>query len=178
MVRTRPLSCERFSVQLQLLLHQQSIHSGHPCLSDTHTVLYLSHACRIFLSPWKWILSFYWYPLHTIHYDISEWSKIIVLPEAVYILVDCNQADILLSQQFHILSDFQIISSHSAHIFNQNRSDFPRLYFFHHGKKAWAIKSCTGDTIISKMNKIGKSMFFCILFQQFLLIWNTVGFPV
>ena len=103
-------------------------------------------------------------------HDISEWSKIIVLPEAVYILVDCNQADIFLSQQLHILSDFQIISSHSAHIFNQNRSDFPRLYFFHHGKKAWAIKSCTGDTIISKMNKIGKSMFFCILFQQFLLV--------
>ena len=30
-------------------------------------------------------------------HDISEWSKIIILPEAIYILIDCNQADILLS---------------------------------------------------------------------------------
>lgn len=103
-------------------------------------------------------------------HNISEWGEIIILPKTIYILIHCNQTHILLSKQFHILPNLQIIPSHSAHIFNQDRPNFPGLHFFHHGKKAGAVKSCAANSIIRKMNQICKAMFLCILLQKLFLI--------
>ena len=49
-------------------------------------------------------------------HDVSERGKIIVPSGSINAIIDSNETDTLLSQNFHDLTDFQIITPQTAHV--------------------------------------------------------------
>lgn len=91
--------------------------------------------------------------------DIAKWSKLIVATGAVYAIIYCDKADILLRKHhLGIKSYFQIVTSKAGHILDDDRRYFSILYHFNHTFEIWAVKGGAGYPIVYKEYRIGKAV--------------------
>ena len=109
-------------------------------------------------------------------HDIQKWCKIIIRwCCTVNTIVDCNETDIFLwKQYFCIISDFQIISSQSAHILYTNGINQSCFHISNHFLKSRTVKGNSAESIICIVPDIRQSLCLCIFFQIILLIRDTV----
>ena len=105
-------------------------------------------------------------------HDISERSKLIVPFESVHAVVQGNQPGIVLPQHFHIGADLQIITTEAAHVLYDNDRYSVSFDFSNHLLKARSVELRTRDTIIRKVDAVGKTVLFGVVLQYALLRWN------
>ena len=74
-------------------------------------------------------------------HNVVERGKIVVSVQAVHAVIDGNQPDAPLPQNFHGLADFQIVTLHAAHVFYDDGFHAPSLNFFHHRQKTGAVEA-------------------------------------
>ena len=51
---------------------------------------------------------------------------------AVHAVIDGDKANTTLTQDFHNLTDFQIVTTHAAHVLDTQVLHIPGFHFFHH----------------------------------------------
>ena len=113
-------------------------------------------------------------------HDIQEWGKIIICRSCtVNTIVNCNETDIFLwKQNFRIITNFQIVSTQSAHILHTNSINQSSFHICNQFLEARTVKCNTTIAIISIMPDILQSLCLCIFFQIILLVCDTVGFSL
>lgn len=109
--------------------------------------------------------------------DIQERSKIIVLLiGAVHTAVHGDETDIMFGEKhFRVKTDFQIVSSDTAHILCNDNADLVVLYQFDHAVPIGAVEVSTGVTIVHKKLDVSETLFFCVFLENRLLIDNAVA---
>ena len=108
-------------------------------------------------------------------HDVAEGGKIIVPTKAVHAVIQGNQPDILLPQQFHDLTDLQIVTSQPGHIFDYDRLHMTCFHFCHHCVKAGTVKSGAGNAVIGEVGRAGKAVPSGVVLQHELLVGNAVA---
>ena len=111
-------------------------------------------------------------------HDIAERGKIIVPSGTVHTVIDSNKTDATLAQDFHDLTDFQIVTTHTAHVLDAKIFHISGFHFLHHGKETGTVKAGAADAIVRKMDWIGESLLGSIFFKQLLLIGDGIAFTV
>ena len=103
--------------------------------------------------------------------DIQERSKIIVLLiGAVHTAVHGDETDIMFGEKhFRVKTDFQIVSSDTAHILCNDNTDLVVLYQFDHAVPIGAVEVSTGVTIVHKKLDVSETLFFCVFLENRLL---------
>lgn len=66
-------------------------------------------------------------------HDVAERGEIIVPSGAVHAVIDGDKAHTTLSQDFHNLTDFQIVTPQTAHVLDTEVFHIPGFNLFHHG---------------------------------------------
>ena len=95
---------------------------------------------------------------------------------AVHIAVDCDKSDALLwKMNLSVKTNFQIVSSKTAHIFDDHRSDQSSINVTQHLMEAWAIEVGACVSVIRIMLDVGKAVLSGIVLQIFLLVLNGVA---
>lgn len=109
--------------------------------------------------------------------DIQERSKIIVLLiGAVHTAVHGDETDIMFGEKhFRVKTDFQIVSSDTAHILCNDNAYLVVLYQFDHAVPIGAVEVSTGVTIVHKKLDVSETLFFCVFLENRLLIDNAVA---
>lgn len=109
--------------------------------------------------------------------DIQERSKIVVLLiGAVHTAVYGDETDIMFwKKHFRVKTDFQIVSSDTAHILCNDNADLVVLYQFNHAVPIWAVEVSTGVTIVHEKLDVSETLFFCVFLENRLLIDNAVA---
>ena len=65
-------------------------------------------------------------------HNVAERGKIIVPSGTVHAVIDGDKANATLTQDFHNLTDFQIVTTHAAHVLDAQILHIPGFHFFHH----------------------------------------------
>ena len=65
-------------------------------------------------------------------HDVAEWGKIIVPSGTVHAVIDGDKTNATLTQNFHNLTYFQIVTTHAAHVLDTQILHIPGFHFFHH----------------------------------------------
>ena len=65
-------------------------------------------------------------------HNVAERGKIIVPSGTVHAVIDGDKANATLTQDFHNLTDFQIVTTHAAHVLDTQVLHIPGFHFFHH----------------------------------------------
>lgn len=63
---------------------------------------------------------------------VTKAFKIIVPSGTVHAVIDGDKANATLTQDFHNLTDFQIVTTHAAHVLDAQILHIPGFHFFHH----------------------------------------------
>lgn len=84
-------------------------------------------------------------------HDIQEWGHVIVPFVGVNIVVNGNQPHSPLAKNFHYLTDFQIVTSETAHVLDDDCLHAAVLDFLHHRHEAGPVKASAGNAVISEM---------------------------
>ena len=103
-------------------------------------------------------------------HDVAERGKIIVPSCAVHTVIDGDKAYSTLAQDFHYLTDFQIVTTQTAHVLYAEVVHIPGFNLFHHCQKSGAVKTGAGNSIVRKVDGIGKALLCGEVLQQFFLI--------
>ena len=113
--------------------------------------------------------------------QILKWDNdlfgVISFPDAVIVIVDGNKPDFLHRKDtVEILSGFNIVSSKTGKVFDDDAVDFVIIDFRHHADKARSFKIRPAESIVNK--------FFCagnfrvmgeIFFDQLSLVMDTIA---
>ena len=105
-------------------------------------------------------------------HNVSEWCKLIVPFESVHTVIQSNQPGVVLPQHFHISADLQIVTTKAAHVLYDNDRDSVSFDFSNHLLKAGTVELRTRDTIVRKVDAVGKTVLFGVVLQYSLLRWN------
>ena len=108
-------------------------------------------------------------------HDVAKRGKIIIPTKAVHTIIQSNQPDILLPQQFHDLPDLQIVTPQPGHIFDDDCFYMTCFHFCHHCVKAGTVKAGAGDAVIGEVDRAGKAVPSCVVLQHELLVGNAVA---
>ena len=108
-------------------------------------------------------------------HNVAKRGKIIVPTKTVHAIIQGNQPDILLAQQFHDLTDLQIVTSQPGHIFDNDRPHMTCFYFCHHCIEAGTVKAGAGDAVIGEVGRTGKAVPSGVVLQHELLVGNAVA---
>lgn len=84
----------------------------------------------------------------------------------------------MLPQHFHIGADLQIVTTKTAHILYDNDRDLVSFDFSNHLLKAGTVELRTRDTIVRKVDAVGKTVLFGVVLQYSLLIGDRVRFAL
>ena len=107
--------------------------------------------------------------------DITQRGKIIVALCAVHSIVDSDKANTPLRENhIRIHSHLEIVSPQSRHILDNDRSDFPGFNVRKHGLKTGSLEVRTGVSIVRVPLEIGKTILFCVAFQNTLLVRDGI----
>ena len=87
-------------------------------------------------------------------HNVAERGKIIIAFQTVHTVVDGNQPDAALPQNFHDLTDFQIVTPQAAHVFDNNGLHPSGLDFLHHRQKAGTVKTGSRYAVIGEMGGV------------------------
>ena len=87
-------------------------------------------------------------------HDVAERGKIIIAFQTVHTVIDGNQPDAALPQNFHDLTDFQIVTPQAAHVFDNNGLHPSGLDFLHHRQKAGTVKTGSRYAVIGEMGGV------------------------
>lgn len=84
-----------------------------------------------------------------LHY-VEERGKVVILWfVAVHAVIDCDKAYLLLGEQnLGIKADLKIVSAETAHILDDNRTDFPGFGFCKHCLKSGTVEVTPCVTVI------------------------------
>lgn len=108
-------------------------------------------------------------------HGVPKRRKIIIVSCTVNAVVDGNQPDVLLPQDLHDLTDFEIIAPQVAHIFDDNSFHMPRLDFRHHSRESRAVESGSAYTVVGKMRQVHKAILSGIFLQYLFLVRYAVA---
>ena len=75
----------------------------------------------------------------------------------------------MLPQHFHISADLQIVTTKAAHVLYDNDRYSVSFDFSNHLLKARSVELRTRDTIIRKVDAVGKTVLFGVVLQYALL---------
>ena len=102
-------------------------------------------------------------------------GKIIVAQCAVHSIIDSDKANTPLRENhIRIHSHLEIVSPQSRHILDNDRSDFPGFNVRKHGLKTGSLEVRTGVSIVRVPLEIGKTILFCVAFQNTLLVRDGI----
>ena len=77
-----------------------------------------------------------------VHYVEERGEVVILWFVAVHAVIDCDKAYLLLGEQnLGIKADLKIVSAETAHILDDNRTDFPGFGFCKHCLKSGTVES-------------------------------------
>ena len=107
-------------------------------------------------------------------HDVQERGKIILSVGAVHSVIDGDQPDASLPQNFHDLADFEIVTPQAAHVFDDDCLHVSGLHFLHHGGKSGAVEPGSGDSIVREMGRVGKTVAAGIIFQHGFLVADGI----
>ena len=65
-------------------------------------------------------------------HNVAERGKIIITSGTVHAVIDGDKANATLTQDFHNLTDFQIVTTHAAHVLDTQILHIPGFNLFHH----------------------------------------------
>ena len=105
-------------------------------------------------------------------HNVAERGKIIVPSGTVHAVIDGDKANATLTQDFHNLTDFQIVTTHAAHVLDTQVLHIPGFHFFHHCQKSGTVKASTTNAIVREMDNVCKALPCGELLQHSLLRWN------
>ena len=111
-------------------------------------------------------------------HNIAERGKIIVAVDAVYAVVNGDQANAFDTQNLHDLPDLEIVAPQAAHVLNDDCLHTASLDLLHHGGEAGAVKASAGDTIVGEMGRVWKTIPSGVVLQHLLLVGDGVAFAL
>ena len=91
-------------------------------------------------------------------HDVAEGSKLVIPLERINVIVQRDQASVILTEDFHISAYLQVIPSEAGHILNDAGLNVSFPHLINHGLKARAIKPSAGDPIIGEMPEHGHAV--------------------
>ena len=103
-------------------------------------------------------------------HNVAERGKIIVPSGTVHTVIDGDKANATLTQDFHNLTDFQIVTTHAAHVLDTQILHIPGFNLFHHCQKSGTVKAGAANAIVREMDKVCKALPCGELLQHCLLI--------
>ena len=103
-------------------------------------------------------------------HNVAERGKIIVPSGTVHAVIDGDKANATLTQDFHNLTDFQIVTTHAAHVLDTQVLHIPGFHFFHHCQKSGTVKAGAANAIVREMDNVCKALPCGELLQHSLLI--------
>ncbi len=115
--------------------------------------------------------------MHVLH-DVAERGKIVVTLEAVHTVVEDDQPDVLLPQNFHDLVDFEIIAPQPAHVLDDDGFHTSRLDFLHHSRISGAVEPGAGNAVVGEVGRARETVFSGVVLQHLLLMNDAVAFAV
>src|SRR5699024_3717132 len=84
-------------------------------------------------------------------HDVAERGKIIIPSGTVHAVIDGDKANATLTQDFHNLTDFQIVTTHAAHVLDTQVLHIPGFNLFHHCQKSGTVKA-SADRKSTRLN--------------------------
>ena len=111
-------------------------------------------------------------------HNVSERGKIVVPSGTVHAVIDGNETDTFLSEDFHYLTDFQIVTPKATHVLYQQIFHSSGFDFFHHCQKSGTVKASATYAIVRKMDWIREALRTGVVFQLAFLIGYAVGFAL
>ena len=103
-------------------------------------------------------------------HNVAERGKIIVPSGTVHAVIDGDKANATLTQNFHNLTYFQIVTTHVAHVLDTQILHIPSCHFFHHCQKYGTVKAGAANAIVREMDNVCKALPCGELLQHSLLI--------
>ena len=92
------------------------------------------------------------------------------------VVVNGDQADAKDAELIDSLSDFQMVTSKTAHVLHDNSFHAAALDILHHVQITGAVKAGARDSVIGEVLDVGQFVFAGVVFQLLLLIGDRVGF--
>ena len=108
-------------------------------------------------------------------HNVAERGEIIVTSGTVHAVIDGDKSHATLTQDFHNLTDFQIVTTHAAHVLDTQVLHIPGFHFFHHCQKSGTVKASTTNAIVREMDNVRKPLPCGELLQHSLLIGNGIA---
>ena len=96
--------------------------------------------------------------------QITERGKFIIAFVTVYSVVDCNVANVTLGKEtLGVVADFQIITPHAGHIFDDNRLDLSGFRKLYHFIPTRSVKRNARNAVVNEKCRIRKTVVCCVL---------------
>ena len=111
-------------------------------------------------------------------HDIPEGSKLVISFIGIHVVIERDQPDTILPEQFHIDADLKIVTPEPAHVLDAYNGDLTFFDCGDHSLKTGTVEACAADSVIGIMDNIGESMLCSIVFQDLFLIGNGIGFAL
>lgn len=98
---------------------------------------------------------------------------------SIHIIIDCNEADIFLWKHYlGIKSDLKIVSSETAHILYDDRTDISCFNLCQQSLKSRAIKVTPGVSVVGEVLDANEAVFSSVFLQIAFLIGYAIGFAL
>ena len=113
-------------------------------------------------------------------HNVAERREVAVgLDGIIDVIVDGNEMNARLSEvNLAVIANFQIISSKSRHIFDNDRSDISRVNILYQFLERRTIEIRAGITIVHIELNVAETFLLGILSEHFLLVRDTVALAV
>lgn len=108
-------------------------------------------------------------------HDVAEGRKVVVPSRRVNAVIDCNQTNAVLTQYLHDLPNFEIITTHAAHVLQAQKFHIPGFDLPHQRQKSRTVETKSANAVIRKMDDVCKALPCCEVLQQSLLIGYGVA---
>ena len=108
-------------------------------------------------------------------HDVAERGKIIVPSGTIHAVIDGDKAHATLTQDFHNLTDFQIVTPQTAHVLDTEVFHIPGFNLFHHSQKSGTVKASSADTIVREVGRVWKVILCGVVLQQLLLVGDGIA---
>lgn len=108
-------------------------------------------------------------------HDVAEGRKVVVPSRRVNAVIDCNQTNAVLTQYLHDLPNFEIITTHAAHVLQAQKFHIPGFDLPHQRQKSRTVETKSANAVVRKMDDVCKALPCCEVLQQSLLIGYRVA---
>lgn len=108
-------------------------------------------------------------------HNVAERGKIIVTSGTIHAVIDGDKSHATLTQDFHNLTDFQIVTTHAAHVLDTQILHISGFNLFHHCQKSGTVKASAANAIVREMDNVRKPLPCGELLQHCFLIGYGVA---